>query len=340
MTTGPWPCSAIPDRLRRSALEGAARPAEPLPETSGAAFDLQLEAALRGRLPLAERLALRCSLRCSKAALLAARLGRLRTAADGFARARAALDSESLLDETKAIGSAFNGAAEAYLDYRSGAYTAAIRGLRACVAIDDRLESDHGYKILHLHKLQLVENIVRVDARRGRPGDAVRLAVHLLDYLGRAAPELPVPGAWGGDRLDLLPPALCNAMWVQIFAELPVILAGAGSCGGIGSIHLRALPEHDAGRLCLEWLELMRELSRDRDTVASDRACRFLAEGRRQVPVLWHALLVEIAAVAACAGRPEAGAIRLFVANVLGGMGNVGAVFLRRLDGVDGTGKK
>src|SRR5689334_5439546 len=61
--TGPALGPARPERHRRSALEGAARPADPLLEPSGAAFNRHLEATFRSRLPLAERLAVRCCLR-------------------------------------------------------------------------------------------------------------------------------------------------------------------------------------------------------------------------------------------------------------------------------------
>ncbi|MFH7029790.1 MAG: hypothetical protein ACHBN1_31625 [Heteroscytonema crispum UTEX LB 1556] len=203
-------------------------------------------------------------------------------------------------------------AAEAYLDYRRGDFDQAYARISKALAIDVVLEEEYGYEILHLHRIQLLHNLVRSDARRMQFASAIELACQLLGYLEGTSEVLPLSGSWGSEHIARQPSELVAAMFGQITDEVALILAGKNrqvksELFAIAKRHIQL--QANGNTRCHPqshtWF-LLKEAFVDNDVATFlERASRFLAEGRGDTPLLWYAVVVDIVALCNQLDLPE-----------------------------------
>jgi len=191
--------------------KGSSQPPSDQRAASGQAFDDVLVAATMRRLSLTDQVLMR---KCSAArdrGLAAARRGRLQIADQACAEARTVAASGALSAEAKLLTNALHSPIEAYVDYRRGEHERACAHLNEAAEADVLLETVHGYKILHLHRIQLVHNLMRLRVRYDGLEAALAVGATLLSYLERTRESLPLPGSWDPAQLDHIPPALVSS---------------------------------------------------------------------------------------------------------------------------------
>jgi tetratricopeptide (TPR) repeat protein len=123
-------------------------------------------------------------------------------------------------------------AQKAYYIYTRGQYARAVTLLRQAFALDLWLESKCGIDVLLMHRVQLLNNVMRVDARRGRWQTALALGATLLRYLedpkdhSIRALSPPWNAGWL-DRFDCIPRDVPGQAHAQIAAEQILVLERA-----------------------------------------------------------------------------------------------------------------
>jgi hypothetical protein len=280
--------------------EGAKKPVQITPEASGATFDRYLQARLESRLPVMERLWMG---KCSKASaqgLQAARRQRFAMAEQCFKEAQALYNSDALSPEGRLICKSFEAAAEAYLDYCRHAFDSAKARVAAALAMDEVLENEYGYNVMHLHRVQLVHNLVRIKVRCVELESAVELASRLLRYLEGRCERLLVAGSWGAGHIASLPSSLVAAMFAQVSGEIAIILAGNDDAV------VRKLLATVARNICLgdtgngphrrvhAWFMAKDAFSNGKVETYLRQAAQFLADGPEDIPSLWYATCLDV----------------------------------------------
>lgn len=156
--------------------------------------------------------------------LIAARSRNVELAQHHFAAAQRLLETLPRSDEAHLCAESFVCAQQAYFVYTQNRYEEAMTLIERSFANDRLLELQYGLDILLMHRIQLLNNLMRIEARRNNWREALTLGAALLRYL--EAPRdgvlgsLPPPWhqAWS-DTLDHIPVELVRASHAQIARE-------------------------------------------------------------------------------------------------------------------------
>lgn len=295
--------------LIRTTLEqcqqGSGKPIQLTSQNINSSFSRKAEKFIKSRLPLTDQLLIqRCGIARNQG-VVAARCGQLVTAEQLFAEARALFQSNTLSTEGSLIYKSFQETAEAYLDYRRGAFDRARTRILEALAIDMVLEEEYGYELLaYAHRLELAGHLVRIDARWMRFDRAIDLAGQLMGYLVGASEVLPIQGLWGSERVALLPSELVAFWFLQVTDVVALVLAGknrqvARDLFAVATRHMHLQTNGNCHRhpRVHAWF-LLKEafIGNDVDTFL-ERASHFLAEGRADIPILWYAAVVDLVAL-------------------------------------------
>ena len=280
---------------------------------SGEEFRRNLETIIHTHLPMKEYLLLRKYSEAQRQGLLAARRGDLAAADQLFAEANVLLDLEKPSLECSLLCKSFQGAAEAYLDYRRSDFDKAIARIYEVLAIDLVLEEKYGYAILHLHRIQLLHNLMRVEARRAHLEEAINLGYQLLDYLEGKSEALPIFEAWDSMRVTSLPLQLVEGMFAQITEEIAVILTGKERWIArdlfTGALHHTQVEVADNCYLhprCHLWFRAKQAFVDNDLTTFLELASQFLIDGRGEIGLLWYRLVLDVAILCNELDLPEA----------------------------------
>jgi hypothetical protein len=301
------------ERLTAAYRLGRSSCYQPQTDSSNDPYWNLVDAVGDNHVPLSERMIFRrCRLGVSEG-LRHARRGQFASARQRFVEVRWITEQEGRSDEVRCLGQTVLAAAEAYLSYHQGKYDLARRKLHEAMAIDLQLEAERGYGILHLHRVNLVYNLVQVDGREwGREHMVVPL-VNLILYLEGACSEPAglVPTTTG---LNPVPPPLVSSLLEVYAADLAVIWTSFD-------------PEQVAALVpLLEPLTMERATPRFRNhlipafrlkQVLPGEPCAnrlievspLLAGGRGTSPGLWYSLIIDVARC--LAGFPSLSAPRL-----------------------------
>ena len=252
--------------------------------------------------------------RCSTArtnGLRTARAGRTAEAEQFFAEAWKIIRCGKLSTEASLVCVSFQEAAEAYLDYREGAFERAEARIRQALTIDEVLEK-HGYRILHLHRVQLLHNLVRILAKRGHNAEAVILASHVLSYLEMGSETPPIRGTWGHPLVAAVPSHLVASMFVQVTGEIALILAQSDTESNRGLFasvtphaQLQATENCFRHPRAHDWFQVKHALLYDVGTFLT-RVSDFFVAGRKSAPLLWYAAVIDLFGVCQQLDVPEA----------------------------------
>lgn len=305
--------------------QGCAKPIQIPPESSGKYLEYllgyKLQTLMKSRLSLTDQLLMGRSANARSQGLIAARRGQLVTAKQLFAKARAPLQSGKLSPEGSLLHKSFLEPAEAYLDYRCGDFDRARMRISEALAIDVVLEEEYGYEILFIHRLHLVHNLVRIEARCICFDRAIELACQLLSYLKGASEVLPLPVPWGSERVARLPPELVAVIFAQVTNEVALILAGknrqlARDLFAVVVRHMQLQADgncHPYPRAHVWFLVKQAFVSNDVATFL-EIASHFLAEGRADTPLLWYATVIDLVALCDDLDLPDSELVRREVA--------------------------
>ena len=300
---------------------GSRKPIQIKLGSSGDLFSEKLQSLIENRLPLKDQLLMRRANNARNEALIAARRGQLAMAERFFAEARAPLESHSLSREGALLHKSFLEQAEAYLDYRRGHFEQVIIRTFEALAIDVVLEEEYGYEILHLHRIQLLHNLVRTHVRCMCLNKAVELACQLLSYLEGTLEVLPISSSWGFERIARLPSELVGAMFVQITSEIALLLAGMSRqvardlfAFAADKLQLQALCNSHPKEQANVWFLVKQAFLNDDYTMFLERAANFLVLGHADTPLLWYATVLDLFTLCDSLGLPESDLIQREIA--------------------------
>lgn len=288
--------------LKSAYRKGLHRQCEPTLESERTQWVSALDRRVRSRLREPEFVLARlCKGYCNRlrrAALSNDVAGSCRYA--GAARAIAAhasLDFEaSLLCRAEVLG------AEFYLDLACGDLRQAGERLLQALEIDQQLEDDFGYGLLHAHRIHLLSKLTQLEARSSGALCAMKTAAATLRYLQGRQGRLSVPGSWDPDRVGGLSPGIVLFLTRQLTTEIAGILLQESKDTVRDSAPLlqAAIPSRNANGLydsmSYRWLSL-KLLSSDasRTLPYLKNGARFLSDGPQCSLVLWHTCAIDIA---------------------------------------------
>ena len=236
--------------------------------------------------------------------LNAARQGNLIKAEQYFELARTRLK----LDKLSNIGSSLFKSAlersEAYLDYRLGDIDKARNRTFNILETYVLLEKEYGYEILFLRRLQLLCNLVQLEAGCKRYEYAIELSSQILSYLEGKLEVLPFPGNWGRDRVMRQSPELMAATFALVTCEVAKILVEKNhqlvkKLFAIVSSNLQLQVNNNCychprsySWLLVKQAFVNKDIPKFLELVAS-----FLGEGRADIPLLWYTTVIDLVSV-------------------------------------------
>jgi len=313
--------SSLLNNVLECYLVGAKKPVQANPTVSGERFRDHVYELIETHLPLNEQLLVSQCFEISEQGLLAARKGDL-TAAESFLRgAELFLHTKQLSRESFLLGDSFFEAASAYFDYRRKDFDAAITCVHKALSNDLILEGEYGYAILHLHRIQLVHNLMRIDIRRAFIKEALNTGFFLLDYMEGKSATLSALTFWDSSCLIALPSELVNTMFLQITMEIALALAGnealstqvlfAGAQShtqpGVADSCLLSPQSH-------AWLKAKQALIADDLEGFFEEAAKSLSDGPGNASWLWYAFVADLFSLCRKLDLPEAHLIRRSIA--------------------------
>lgn len=258
------------------------------------ALNRQLHAQVKEQLPVFD---LRYMDLCEKAyseGFDAAIVGKLDISEKAFAAAENILATKPLYHECRLLTKAFLRAAQSFLDYTQKKFDQARLKLEEAIQCDEILESQYGYKLLHIHRVHLVENIMRNEMRAQRPNEAFCLAASLLRYLAGVGETLPIAGQWGQNFLAEVTGDTVRAKFAGIAGDVAQYLAGKSGLAA-RQAYAQAVPELPQGECryampeVMDWFKLKGQFCEGQSPEFLASATAFLKQGPRSVPVLWCA---------------------------------------------------
>ncbi|MEI2582512.1 hypothetical protein [Scytonema sp. PRP1] len=291
--------------------------AKPIELGSSDLFHQILQTQIKSRLSLTEQALISQGGNTRDQAVIAARRGQFATAQQLFAEAHAPLESNLLSREARLLYESFLEQSESYLDYRLENFDQVRIRIDNALAIDTILEEEYGYGILHIHRIQLLHNIVRTYARQMWLDCAVELASQLLAYLQGVLEELPFSGSWSSEQIARQSPEVVAATFTQISCEIAIILAGkkrqiARYLLTIAHyyVQLQANSKSQDDQQAYAWFIIKQAFVDNNIATFLEKASQFLALGRTQTFLLWYAIVVDIVTLCDEIKLPEAKLLR------------------------------
>jgi hypothetical protein len=284
-----------------SALHNAYRIGREQPRPTASSWKLGWQKNLRTRswerdqAPLA-----RCTHFLGKARESAAR-GEIDSSCRLFGEARFWSRQPELSEEGRLLCKLELAAAEAYLDYFCNDFERARTRLQESMDADQELEDCFGYHLLHVHRIHLVNNRVKVEARAQDLPRAMELAASIYLYLLRQTDSLPVPGKWGAGYMDRLPVEALQFLCGQLTGEVAAALAGLSQTSAQNGFQLLVqrvnceAPNESWHPDAQSWLQLKALWGREELLPQYlDRCIAYFTQGPRSGAVLWYLTALDV----------------------------------------------
>jgi hypothetical protein len=267
------------------------------PAWTSAVFDDRLREHLEARCDLMELLRVRAFLDYRKKGLVAARQGRLDSSGLEFRKAEDSLQSLKR-SEVRLFCESLYSAALAYLRYRAGQSERSRELIGRALAIDTELEAEVGSGVLYGHKFQLVENLIRVEARFGDPELATRRGLELLEQLEGRPGAAPTAHCWRPSDREKLPSALRRTLANRLVLELATIHLGTAARGAIARlfgehVHGCRVPPDDRAAEAHAWFGFATAVEGSTLAETVDLSARYLAGGPGDFPPLWYCVVLQ-----------------------------------------------
>ncbi|MEH1770950.1 MAG: hypothetical protein ACYTXE_29785 [Nostoc sp.] len=270
--------------------------------------------------------------------LIAARRGGLNAAEQAFAAARLLLQLNKLSNEGGMLYQSFLEQAEAYLDYRRGEFEQARNRIYQALEINLILEDKYGYEMAFFGRIQLVHNLVRIDAGCMEFNRAIKLAFQILGYLEGTLDVLPISGNWDYERVKRQRPEFVAAMFAQVTGEIAIILAGK-NCQfvsdlltfGSNYMPISFNQNHHCHPQAYAWLLVKQAFINNQVGTFLERASNFIAEGRGYTPLLWYATLADLVALCNELALPESNLLKQEIVKDATSWKNISRKFLALL---------
>lgn len=304
----------LAQRLFAAYRKGLTRRSPPLPwETRTRPFDFLFRQAFWLRIPVRERVPIARVWRGGSEGLRLSREGRFDEAREKFQNCEEELARAAISPQGSLLARAPLASHKAYFECKRGDFALARALILDAMEADLQLEDDDLFKLLEMHRLQLVQNLVRIELRGGDARLALGLAGHILAYAEGLVDELPVHHSWQGEKLlAAIPRSLRRALISQVANEAVQALyyfpqssleeelfAGVR----IESYHGRAPVLHEPFRT---WLLAKQAFHRREWTRYPELLLSFLPAGRGDLQAVWYAAMVDVLAFCRASEDPIA----------------------------------
>jgi hypothetical protein len=293
----PSPASVAPVSLLSAlAFDVLRSPSEVSPAQSGRLFDDLLNRELGLHLTKREMSTLGAIRVLVGTALESSRRGELSLAAGEF---RMVAERVRRLGRpvVASLGAAFLEAAGAYFECSLGRWETAEQRLMNALSIDDALEGGLGIRSLHLHRIQLLHNLMRVRVRSGRAVEAAEGIDLIASYILGTVDSLPFLGEWSPARIRDTNAELRKVMLVQVVGEFGLMLTTCATEEAIQLMdHFRIAGSQECRQEASEvtdWYGAKLALLLGDDESFLERAGLWF--GRPHRNALWHALAWDLA---------------------------------------------
>lgn len=282
----------------------------------------ELFTLIDSRLSVREKLLLNRVNQARSQALNVARKGDIVTAEQLMEKVRTTWDISQVSPEVNLLYKSFQEAAEAYLNYRRGDFDQAWSNITEAIITDAALETEYGYKVLFAHRLHLVQNLVRSEARGQRIRKAIKLGSQLLSYLEGKSENLPFPVCWDAHLIANLPQEVISTTFNLVTNEIALILVGKNRQEGqelweiiINHINLEIDDGVETYPPAYCWLRMKQALFNSNLTNAIELMSQFLSAGRGKVPLLWYATVIDLVAICDELHLPNSELVKQQIAN-------------------------
>jgi hypothetical protein len=238
-----------------------------------------------------------------------------------FAVAQRHSQDERLDRQSQLLSCAEINAAEAYLDFVTGDFAGARKRLFTAMAADEALECEFGHTNLHVHRIHLANNVVKVEAGARNLSGALELAARILEYVHGRSESIPLPTSWGVKWQASLSRDPRSFLLRQTTAEVACAMAGVDSETG-----WEAWTDHMDNTEDFYWTEDVADvrewypvksaylrcdhLGSPGVAVYSRLASEYLAAGTRNSRLLWDAVALDAVLVSAGSHSPGAQMLR------------------------------
>lgn len=163
-------------------------------------------------------------------ALAAARAGKAAQAEDALLRARNAVSGHE--PELTRFADTLTEAVAAYVDYKQQRYPEARAGLERSLDATNRMMMDYRCEKMHLRRVHLVANIVRMGARNGDAAGALDIASGVLSYLEGDDASWPLPGFEVSSPIAAIPLEHRVMLSGTLGGEIALVLSSSGNNPG------------------------------------------------------------------------------------------------------------
>lgn len=298
-------------RFHAAYVNGVPELSRPQSARLSAAFDDQLKTILASRCTREEFLHYGRFKQQRREGLKAAKEGRFLAARADFNLARRCLRKVETA-EVRLVGASSYLAAVAYLQYRQLKPAQARRLAEQALTIDVRLESEFALGIMYAHRIQLVHNLVRVEARFGSSRRAIELGVALLDQLEGRLNASPTSHPWDQcdhKKVDATQRLLLFNLVTSDMALLQ-LQAGPHLIEEVSSVyqrHLAHCPTEQRQQFAdgHAWLSLRANPQSYTIPESLNVASEYLERGARGTPILWYEAAMSAALQLRDSGKPE-----------------------------------
>lgn len=230
--------------------------------------------------------------------LLAARRGELTAAAYYFEIAQTPLHKKELPYASALLFESFLEQAKSYWFCRLGEFEQARLSINKSLENDIALEQHSSAIDLTLHRIQLVHNLVRLEAYCGNIDYAVELACQILRYLSGTGESIAAMGDWGYKRVKNQPRNDVSAMFVQVTGELAIILAGKTRQSKILQLNILSqisIPDSECcHKMSAKWLLLQEQLLDNNTENFFCQLSDFLQDCKVESALLSSAALIDL----------------------------------------------
>ncbi len=302
------PCQSITDfysELIQNTLknyrQGCVNPIQPPVSDFFALFYNDWQTFIETKLSLTDQRFLHRLEKIRTKGLNAARQGDLIKAEQHFKMARTRLQLDKLSAQTSLLVKSSLERSEAYLDYRLGDFDKARNRTFEILETYVFLEREYGYEILFLRRIQLLCNLVQLEAGCMRYEYAIKLASQLLSYLEGRLEVLPFPGNWGREPVMRQSLELMAATFALVTCEVAKILVGKNhqltkELFTMISFNLQLQTNNNC--YChprsYSWLLVKQAFVNQDIPKFLELTANFLVEGRADTPLLWYAAIIDL----------------------------------------------
>jgi hypothetical protein len=253
--------------------------------------------ALLNCLRPSDRVVFRSVYRRSQQGLRVARQGEFHGAAEQFDAGTAILETRAEGRLCRALSKSFLEAAHAYLEHRLGRFDQARERVSAMLDLDLCLVLSGGFDFFEMHRLQAVDNLMRIDLREGLAREALSKAGSILAYVEGITGCVPVHHGWRPDILRRIPVALRQGTLVQVAAEVALAFP---KFPGVELWRAFSAPlELDRVVPTIEprvrqWLQIREACGGDDEDRFLSLVTEFLPTGRAGIGPLWYATILDV----------------------------------------------